>query len=130
MMLDSDVVIVPDTRFFIVQDIYRDLYNPAHIWNLEATRLVHVHILDPASCENVTHIVPPPPPIDAMGYVEEGGAFFVVQEQPENRVDGGDFDNVKSVSAMDKAKGVAIEPALDPSQPTQCSCAIRLCDCV
>ncbi|OAG42872.1 hypothetical protein AYO21_02823 [Fonsecaea monophora] len=113
----------------LVQDIYRD-HNPASIWNTEAARLVHVHILDPASCEAVTHVVPPPPPIDAMGYVEEGGAFFVVEEQPENRVDGGDFDNVKSVSAMDQQKGVQSEPSLDPSQPTRCKCGIRLCDCV
>ncbi|KIW86331.1 hypothetical protein Z517_01727 [Fonsecaea pedrosoi CBS 271.37] len=107
----------------LVQDIYRD-HNPASIWNTEAARLVHVHILDPASCEAVTHVVPPPPPIDAMGYVEEGGAFFVVEEQPENRVDGGDFDNVKSVSAMDQQKGVQSEPSLDPSQPTR----VRPCD--
>ncbi|OQU97521.1 hypothetical protein CLAIMM_03446 isoform 2 [Cladophialophora immunda] len=113
----------------LVQDIYRD-HNPAHIWNTEAARIVHVHILDPASCEAVTHVVPPPPPIDAMGYIEEGGAFFVVEEQPENRVEGGDFDNVESVSAVDKGKGVRTEPSLDPNQPTQCKCGIRLCDCV
>ncbi|KIY04093.1 uncharacterized protein Z520_00785 [Fonsecaea multimorphosa CBS 102226] len=107
----------------LVQDIYRD-WHPAHIWNTKATRLVHVHILDPASYEAVTHIVPPPPPIDAMGYIEEGGSFFVVEEQPENRVDGGDFDNVKSVSAMDKDQGVRTEPSLDPTQPTR----VRPCD--
>jgi hypothetical protein len=113
----------------IVQDIYRDP-NPAHTWNTAAAKLVHIHILDPASCEAVTHVVPAPPPIDAMGYVEANMPFFVVEEQAENRVDGGDFENVISVSAMDRERGVATEPSLDPSKPTQCKCAVRLCDCV
>jgi Zinc finger, C3HC4 type (RING finger) len=113
----------------LVQDIYRDP-NPAHTWNTAAAKLVHIHILDPASCEAVTHVVPAPPPIDAMGYVEANMPFFVVEEQAENRVDGGDFENVISVSAMDRERGVATEPSLDPSKPTQCKCAVRLCDCV
>jgi hypothetical protein len=78
----------------------------------------------------VTHVVPPPPPIDAMGYVESIMAFFVVEEQVENRVDGGDFDNAISVSAMDKEKSASTEPSLDPSKPMQCKCRVRLCDCV
>jgi len=112
-----------------VQDIYRDDH-PARIWNTAASKLVHIHIFDPGSCEAVTHVVPPPPPIDTTAYVESGGQFFVVQERPDARVEGGDFTNVKSVSAMDKEKGVAAEPSLDPSTPTQCKCGVRLCDCV
>jgi len=112
-----------------VQDIYRDGH-PARIWNIAASKLVHIHILDPTSCEVVIHVVPQPPPIDAMGYVEANMPFFVVEEQPENRVDGGDFENVISVSSMDKEKGVATEPSLDPSKPAQCKCGVRLCDCV
>ena len=79
----------------------------------------------------MTHIVPPPPPIDAMGYVEANMPFFVVEEQVDNRVDGGDFDNVISVSAMDKEKGVTVEPTFDPSKPKMCKeCETRLCDCM
>lgn len=92
-----------------------------------------MHILDPASCEKVTHIVPPPPPIDAMGYVGANMPFFVVEEQVDNRVEGGDFDNVASVSAMDKKiVGVATEePEFDPSKPRMCKeCETRLCDCM
>lgn len=93
--------------------------------------MVHIHILDPASCEKVTHIVPPPPPIDAMGYVEADMPFFVVEEQVDNRVDGGDFDNITSVSAMDKEKGVTTELAFDLSKPKMCKeCETRLCDCM
>jgi hypothetical protein len=79
----------------------------------------------------VTHIIPPPPPIDAMGYTEANMPFFVVEEQVNNRVDGGDFNNVSSVSAIDKEKGVTVEPAFDPSKPKKCQqCETRLCDCM
>ena len=71
--------------------------NPAYIWNTAASKLVHVHILDPASCEAVTHIVPPPPPIDAKTYAESNMPFFVLEERPDERLEGGDFDHVKSV---------------------------------
>ncbi|KAF2178128.1 hypothetical protein K469DRAFT_676307 [Zopfia rhizophila CBS 207.26] len=114
----------------LVQDIYKDPY-PATIWNHDAARIVHVHILDPASCEKVTHIVPPPPPIDAKTYAEQDGPFFVVEEQVDNRVEGGDFDNVKSVSQMDKKAGVTTEPEFDPLKPKMCTaCSLRLCDCI
>lgn len=114
----------------LVQDIYRD-NNSARIWNTEASRLVHVHILDPTSCENVTHIVPQPPPLSAEEYVEANMPFFVVEEQVENRVEAGDFGNVVSVSAMDKEKGVTTEPEFDPTKPRMCKeCETRLCDCM
>lgn len=93
--------------------------------------MVHVHILDPASCEKVTHIVPPPPPIDAKEYVDQGQPFFVIEEQTDNRVDGGDFSNIASVSAKDKEKGVTTETFFDPSKPKMCKeCETRLCDCL
>lgn len=66
-----------------------------------------------------------------MGYVDANLPFFVVEEQVDNRVDGGDFGNVDSVAAMDKKKGVTTEPAFDPSQPKMCKeCETRLCDCM
>lgn len=113
-----------------VQDIYRD-ENPATIWNTDAARILNVHILDPASCEAVTHIVSPPPPIGADEYIKKDLPFFVVDELVDKRVDGGDFDNVKSVSAMDAQNGVVKEPDLDPTKPIVCGeCETRLCDCV
>jgi hypothetical protein len=90
-----------------------------------------VHILDPASCEKVTHLVPLPPPIDAKSYADSGGKFFVVEEQVDNRVDGGDFEGVKSVSQMDKHIGVNKEEEFDPTKPSMCrECQIRLTDCI
>ena len=59
--------------------------------------------------------------------------FFVVEEQVNNRVEGGDFNTVNSVSAMDKEnlKGVTAEPEFDPSKPKICKeCETRLCDCM
>lgn len=101
------------------------------MWNVNAARLINIHILDPNSCESVTHIVPPPIPMSVHDAVLAKLPFFVVEEQIDNRLDGGDFDSVKSVSKMDEAKGIASEPTLDPNQPVMCSsCEKRLCDCV
>ncbi|KAJ5460085.1 uncharacterized protein N7458_001637 [Penicillium daleae] len=112
------------------QDIVAD-HNPPQTWNINAARLINIHILDPVSCESVTHIVPPPIPMSAYEAILAKLPFFVVSEQIDNRLEGGDFDNVKSVSKMDETKGIASEPSLDPNQPIMCSsCEKRLCDCV
>jgi hypothetical protein len=101
------------------------------MWNVNAARVIHVHIFDPVSCESVTHIVPPPIPMSAYQAVAANMPFFLVEEQVDNRVEGGDFDNVKSVSQMDKKKGIAEEPSFDPNHPTMCKrCEKRLCDCM
>jgi hypothetical protein len=117
-----------DSHTYEVQDIYED-NNPPEIWNHSASRLVNIHIFDPASCEAITHVVPQPPPMDAAAYAKAGLPLYVVEEQPDNRLDGGDFADVKSVSAMDKQQGT-MEQTLDPTKPTQCHCGVRLCDCV
>ncbi|CAL5866090.1 uncharacterized protein PFLUO_LOCUS297 [Penicillium psychrofluorescens] len=78
-----------------IQDIYRDPHHPS-IWNVAAARMINVHILDPTSCEEVTHIVPPPIPMDAYEYVEKRLPFFVVNEQIDDRLNGGRFDDIKS----------------------------------
>ncbi|KAK2846370.1 hypothetical protein FQN49_005792 [Arthroderma sp. PD_2] len=114
----------------LVQDIYKDK-NDHRIWNTDAARLINVHIFDPRTFESVTHIVPMPPPIGVEEYTKANLPYYVVEEQPDNRLAGGDFDNVLSVSAMDKKKGVVTEPSLDPSRPSMCKeCETRLCDCV
>lgn len=90
-----------------------------------------MHLRDLESCEKVTHIVPPSPPIGAEEYIKEGLPFFVVDEQVNRRVEGGDFDNVKSVSGMDAQKGVASSLECDPNKPVPCEeCGMRLCDCM
>jgi hypothetical protein len=90
-----------------------------------------VHILDPVSCEKVTHVVPKPPATDVKGYTEAGGQFFVVEEKADARLDKGDFDNVKSVSQMDQHIGISTEPEFDPKKPKMCVvCELRLCDCM
>lgn len=113
----------------MIQDIVRDS-NEAAIWNLQNAKLMNVHILDPASCEQVTHIVPGPP-IDAQTYIDADLPFFVVEENPDNRLDEGDFDQVASVSEMDKKIGATTEPEFDPNKPKMCEeCSLRLCDCM
>lgn len=114
----------------LVQDIARDT-NGARDWNKQASRLINIHILDPSSWERVTHMVPPPPPMDAKAYTVAKLPFYVVQEDVDNRLDGGDFGNVLSVSEMDKKVGVTTEPEFDPSKPKMCKeSSITLCDCM
>ncbi|CAN9298580.1 unnamed protein product [Alternaria alternata] len=114
----------------LIQDIYKDPY-PATLWNHSAARILHVHILDPVSCEKVTHIVPRPPSMDAKAYTEASGQFFVVKEKVDERLHGGDFDNVKSVIQMDQQVGISTEPEFDPTKPKMCTtCELRLCDCM
>lgn len=69
--------------------------------------------------------------MDAKAYIEASGQFFVVEGGVDERLDGGDFDNVKSVSQMDQHVGVSTEPELDPKKPNMCTtCEIRPCDCM
>lgn len=76
--------------------------------------------------------MPAPPPIDAKSYAKGGGKFYVVEEQVDNRVDGGDFEGLKSVSEMDEHVGVQGEQEeFDPRKSRSCpSCVVRLCDCM
>lgn len=112
-----------------MQDIYKDDNDP-NIWSTAGSKLMNVHILDPASCESVTHVVPAPPPIDVEAYAKAGFQFYTVEERPEERLEGGDFDNVKSVATMDKQNMQMEEKPLDPTVLTECRCGKRLCDCV
>lgn len=113
----------------LIQDIVRD-NNSAIIWNVQDAARMNVHILDPASCEEVTHIVQEPP-MSAQAYIDADLPFFVIEENVENRLDKGDFEQVVSVSEMDKKIGVTTEPSFDPNTPEMCEeCSLRLCDCM
>lgn len=113
----------------MIQDIVRD-DNHTSTWNVSNATLMNVHIVDPATCEQVTHIVQEPP-IDAQAYIDADLPFFVIEENVENRLDKGDFEQVISVSEMDKKVGVTTEPNLDPNKPKMCEeCSLRLCDCM
>ena len=114
----------------LIQDIITD-WTPLSCWNTTQTRLINIHILDPKSCEQVTHVVPQPPPMDAKAYTDAGLPFYVMQEDVDNRVDEGDFEGIKSVSAMDQEVGISTEDEFDPMKPRMCTtCEKRLCDCM
>lgn len=113
----------------LVQDIVRDK-NAVAIWNLQNAKLVNVHIIDPASCEQATHIVPEPP-MDTQTYIDADLPFFVVEENADNRLDEGDFHHVVSVSEMHKKIGVTTQSEFNPNRPKMCEeCLLRLCDCM
>ena len=69
--------------------------------------------------------------MDAKAYTDAGLPFYIVQEDVDNRVEEGDFENVKSVSAMDKEIGVTKEDEFDSMKPKMCTqCEKRLRDCM
>ncbi|KAF2021493.1 hypothetical protein BU24DRAFT_417132 [Aaosphaeria arxii CBS 175.79] len=116
----------------LIQDVYVDSH-PAHIWNHGASHTLNVHIFSPPDFEAITHIVPAPPPPSAEDYAKKGGAFYVVEEKVDDRVEGGDFEGVDSVSKIDKKKLAEAkeDDEFDPKKPVMCKvCEIRLCDCI
>jgi hypothetical protein len=117
----------------LIQDIYVDT-NPRHIWNKPRTRLVNVHILDSFTFETITHIVPPPTPITAKAYNDQGFHVFLLEEEVDGRLDSGNpLKGVKSVSMIDKETGIdgISEATFDPLKPKKCqTCELRLCDCM
>ena len=117
----------------LIQDIYADT-NPRHIWNKSRTGLVNVHILNSFTFEQATHIVPPPTPITAKAYKDLGLPVFLVEEEVDGRVDGGNpLKGVQSVSMMDKEMGIdgSSDTTFNPLKPKKCgTCEARLCDCM
>lgn len=69
--------------------------------------------------------------MDAKAYTDAGIPFYVVQEDVDNRLEEGDFEDISSISAMDKQIGVTTEEEFDPMRPKMCTqCEMRLCDCM
>ncbi|KAF8248968.1 hypothetical protein K440DRAFT_660501 [Wilcoxina mikolae CBS 423.85] len=84
----------------LIQDLVADSKS-RHAWNTSRTCLTNVHIFSPASFEAVTHIVPHDVPITAKDYADAGLPFFVVEEDPDNRIDGSETLNaVHSVESQ------------------------------
>jgi len=113
----------------LIQDIACDSTNAGN-WNKQEARLINIHILDPSSFEQITHVVPVPPPIDAKPYIDANRPYYVIHEDVDNQLDGGEFNNVPSDSEMNKKVGVITQPEFDPFKPKLCrECLVRLCDC-
>ncbi|KAL4766664.1 uncharacterized protein BDW70DRAFT_155322 [Aspergillus foveolatus] len=116
----------------LMQDIVQDS-SPKGIWDTARAKLLDIHILQPSDFEAVTHIVPPKTPITTEEYIEAGIPFYVVDEDPDQRLDGSaTLAGVKSISAMDNEVGVdEADTEFDPLKPKRCAtCAVRLCDCI
>lgn len=106
-----------------VQDIYHDNNSPT-IWNTDASRILNVHILDPASCEAVTHIVSPPPPIGAEEYIKEDLPFFVGDEQVDKYTafDPVITNSAASVSGNSRSRNPQLSGGvLDAAHPSRTS---------
>jgi hypothetical protein len=82
----------------ILQSIVRDPYS-ARKWNKGATIVFNVQILNALCFEQVTGRAPPPTPISAKSYADQGLPFFDMYEEQSGV--SGDFDKVKSVAEVD-----------------------------
>ncbi|KAI0868578.1 hypothetical protein GGS24DRAFT_506653 [Hypoxylon argillaceum] len=97
----------------IKQTILKDGNHP-DIWATASTITIPVHILNTALFRDVTGQRAPPCPISASTYARVGLPFFDFPETPSGIA--GDFENVKSVRALDVERGLASgeEPSVRP----------------
>ncbi|KAL4787455.1 hypothetical protein BJX76DRAFT_363397 [Aspergillus varians] len=117
----------------LLQDIVEDVSHK-RIWDTSRAKSLDIHILHPPDFEAVTHILPPKTPITMEEYLAAGIHFFVIEEDPDQRLDGSAaLAGVKSISTMDEHIGVHdnLSTEFDPLKPKRCgTCAVRLCDCI
>lgn len=76
--------------------------NPATIWERDYAICFNVQILNSAMFQQVTGRAPPPTPISAKTYADEGLPFYKIYG--ETSAIKGDFDGIKSVKEIDKTK--------------------------
>lgn len=76
--------------------------NPASIWARESTICFNVQIVNSEVFRQITGIEPPATPITAKTYASHGLPFFKIYGE-ESTIKG-DFGDMKSVKALDKAK--------------------------
>lgn len=83
----------------IQQVIAPDRYR-ASMWDVEASIMLNVQILDSESFCQVTGLPPPPTPVDAQTYAQHGYPFFEVWGEEKTGISG-DFGEVKSAAQID-----------------------------
>lgn len=85
----------------IKQCVLKDRYL-ASIWDRDSSICFNVQILNSAMFQQVTGQAPPPTPITAKTYADQGLPFYKMYG--EKSTIRGDFDGIKSVMEMDKIK--------------------------
>ncbi|ETS85788.1 hypothetical protein PFICI_03813 [Pestalotiopsis fici W106-1] len=96
---------------FIQQTIEPDRH-PADVWDVDEANLLNLQILDSESFTEVTGLPPPPTPVDAETYAQNGYPFFEIWGEEKTGVKG-DFAEVKSVAQIEaeraKERGEEVE---------------------
>ena len=88
----------------IKQCILEDHY-PASMWKRDESICFNIQILNSELFRQVTDMEPPPTPISAKTYAEHGLPYFEIYNETSNIK--GDFEGVKSIKTIDKAKANA-----------------------
>ncbi|KAK2003650.1 integral membrane protein [Colletotrichum falcatum] len=89
----------------IKQTIEADTH-PADTWDVEASVMMNLQILDVESFSAVTGRPPPDTPVSARSYAENGYPFFEVWGEEKSGVKG-DFAEVKSVAQIEAERARA-----------------------
>ncbi|EFQ27093.1 integral membrane protein [Colletotrichum graminicola] len=89
----------------IKQTIEADTH-PANIWDVEASVMVNLQILDVESFSAVTGQPAPDTPINAQSYAESGCPFFEIWGEEKSGIKG-DFAEVKSVAQIEAERARA-----------------------
>ena len=76
--------------------------NPASTWERDQTIYFNVQILDSVVFQKTTGLEPPKTPISAATYASHGLPFFEIYNEKSDIE--GNFEDVKSVKAIDKIK--------------------------
>lgn len=89
----------------IQQTIEPDNY-PSDSWDINASIMLNIQILDSESFMEVTGLPPPPTPVDAKTYADHGYPFFELWGEEKTGVKG-DFSEVKSVAQIEAERAKA-----------------------
>ncbi|TDZ24343.1 hypothetical protein Cob_v003143 [Colletotrichum orbiculare MAFF 240422] len=90
----------------LISQIIETDVHPADTWDVEASVMVNLQILDVESFCTVTGLPPPETPVDAAMYAQYDYPFFEIWGEEKTGIKG-DFSGVKSVAQIDAEKAAA-----------------------
>lgn len=79
----------------IMQQIEED-ENDSRMWDLANSKMLNVQIINSVDFHNITGFPPPPTPIDAQTYADQGLPFYKLYQAKSSKVTGA-FDGIKGV---------------------------------
>ncbi len=100
----------------ILQNIEED-ENDAGIWDIAGSKILNVQIINSIDFHNMTGLSPPPTPIDAQTYADEGLPFYDLYREKESKIRGA-FDGVKAVVEIESefARTAGFHSMVEPKE--------------